>query len=86
MGQQQGKQRVDTSLSQPMKNRVDSKEAVSFLRHQQRENREALKRQMGPVILTPWYEFEPGSCLPPKKKYKQRIFFRKRGMWGRAYG
>lgn len=43
---------------------------TAFIQHQQKESWEALKRQMGPVPLTPWYEFTPGSCLPPKKVYR----------------
>lgn len=70
MGLQQQNLGAETSLVRSSRGaEIDPKEAVSFIRHQQKEAWEALKKQMGPFHLAPSYEYTPGSRLPPRKVY-----------------
>lgn len=70
MGQEQVQQRRGEQSSQSKGKAIDPTLAMSFIRQQQREEWEALKAQMGQVIITPWYRIEPGSHLPPKKVFR----------------
>lgn len=68
MGQQPPTQNGEEVMSQ---NRgSEPKEYLAFLRHQQMEEWEKTKASMGPITITPWYQFVPRSVLPPKKVYR----------------
>lgn len=60
---------VELASEQRSSSATEPIKASSFIRHQQREEWEALKGWMGPIPLTSWYQFTPGSILPAKKVY-----------------